>query len=456
MQSKTTTPPHDHEVEKLVLGSIIDYRDKFNEVRDILSDECFDDPFHKNVFAIYLQLEAEGSEIDAFSILARLKQSDGSDATGRILTLNEDTTFRTPVYRHAVYLCDLAAKRKLFSLGNYLQTVSCSADEDLFNIANRTKEVLENLYQTGQSSISTIKEAVQGVYDIINRNLSNETSLTGSPTGFSVFDKHSGGLQKSDLIIVGGESSHGKTSLALSMTLNAALTNNDRIAVYSLEMKKEQLAARLMAMQSGISSNRLLYSPLAPYQIERLDNSVSALYNSCILFDDRSTSNIDTILNSIRTMKAKHGISGVVIDYLQILNVNMKGASDEQQMASVARRLKNLAKELDIWIVALSQLNRDASNPVPNMNRVRGSGQIFEAADVVMFVYQPAKYNRDFPEPFGEYETAGYAMIDVAKGRNMGVLKFLLRFDEKLTHFTDANLKDIPQKQFSAYEKAAF
>ena len=208
-----------------------------------------------------------------------------------------------------------------------------------------------------------------------------------------------------------------------------------------MEMKKEQLAARLLSMNSGVPSNQILYSKLDVNYIEQIDKGVAKIDKLPIYFDDSSTSNIDKIIASIRSMKAKYDISGAVVDYLQILNVNTKSSNKEQAMGDVARRLKNLAKELDIWVIALSQLNRDSQNPVPNLNRLRDSGQIGEAADIVMFVYRPEVYGKFYPEPFANVSTKGTAMIDVAKGRNIGLLKFICEFDSKTTHFRE--LRDI-------------
>ena len=143
-------------------------------------------------------------------------------------------------------------------------------------------------------------------------------------------------------------------------------------------------------------------------------------------------------------MKFKYGISGAIVDYLQILSVNMKGSNTEQQMGEAARRLKNLAKELDIWIVALSQLNRDSINPVPSLARLRASGQIAEAADVVMLIYRPELYGKYYPEPFQNADTHGTAMIDIAKGRNIGLAKFLVRFEAANTRFSEMESGFVP------------
>ena len=214
------------------------------------------------------------------------------------------------------------------------------------------------------------------------------------------------------------------------------------VAFYSMEMTKHQIAARMLSAESGIPSKDIQMSRLSEPMLEQIDKGVARVLRNDVYFDDRSTSNIDTILSSIRSLKIKYGIKGAIVDYLQILNVNMKGTNKEQQMGDVARRLKNIAKELGIWIVALSQLNRDNLNPVPTLARLRDSGQIAEAADVVMLIYRPECYSKDYPEPFKSANTQGTAMIDVAKGRNVGTFKFLVGFDKPTTSFY--NLSDIP------------
>ena len=239
-----------------------------------------------------------------------------------------------------------------------------------------------------------MNDAIKDVYRQIETNLKGE-NLTGTDTGFSEINKVSGGLQRGDLIIIAGETSMGKTSLALSM-IDKASKQGEAVAMYSMEMTKVQCAARLLSMNSGVPSNQILFSKLDSNYIEQVDRGTGKIQNLPIYFDDNSTSNIDNIIASIRSMKSKYDISGAVIDYLQILNVNTKTQNKEQAMGDVARRLKNLAKELNIWVIALSQLNRDSFNPVPNLNRLRDSGQIAEAADIVMFVYRPEIYGKFF------------------------------------------------------------
>lgn len=224
------------------------------------------------------------------------------------------------------------------------------------------------------------------------------------------------------------------TSFAQSVVANA-INNGSSVAYYSMEMTAMQLTVRMLSMQSGISSSTILYGRPNEFELAAIDKAVGQLAGKTLLFDERSTSNIDTIINSIRMMKKRFNICGAVVDYLQILSVNSRMFNKEQQMGEAARRLKNLAKELDIWVVALSQLNRDKDNPEPNINRMRDSGQIAEAADVVILVYRPEKYGKRYSGDFSAVETKDTALIDVAKGRNIGTFKFICGFNAPCTKF---------------------
>ena len=192
-------------------------------------------------------------------------------------------------------------------------------------------------------------------------------------------------------------------------------------------------------MQSGVSSSDIMYKRLNADQYDMIDKGIGRISGTKIYFDDRSTSNIDNIINSIRSLKLKHDIDGAVVDYIQMLSINMRGASVEQLMAECARRLKNLAKELDIWIIALSQLARNNDNPEPSLTRVRASGQINEAADNTILIYRPEIYGKFYKEPFQNVSTKGTAQIEVAKGRNIGLTKFIVNFIPELTLFKDCS-----------------
>ena len=340
--------------------------------------------------------------------------------------------------QYVAVVFDKYKRRQFFEIGCYLRANSFDETEDIMDVYEEVGRRMDGIFPDADNAVHTIKEAIKGVYENIDRNYKGTSRLTGYPTGFSEFDGKSGGLQTSDLIIIAADTSSGKTSLAIKISMNAGCP----VAFYSMEMKKEQVAARMMSIQSGVPANEILYSRLASGQLQSIDKGVARLEKLPIYFDDRSTSNIESILASIRMMKIKYGIKGVIVDYLQILNVNMKTANKEQQMGDVARRLKNLAKDLDIWIIALSQLSRDKENPVPTLARLRDSGQIAEASDVVMLIYRPELYGKRYPEPYMHSSVSGTAMIDVAKGRNIGLLKFIVGFDKPTTNFYE--LDEIP------------
>lgn len=426
--------PHDKKFEELILGTIMYERDALYKIGELISENTFYDLFHQKVYKAITKIDSRGESPDLITVVNELRKSEPNVDLARLSGISANHSF--DVYQHALILSEKEKRRSLIELSYRLNNMAFDESQDIYEAMNETEESLKNLVSSSSSSISTMKDAIRSVMDQVNRNHVLSSGLTGTPTGFTQFDNRSGGLQKSDLIIIAGETSQGKTSLAVSMGLNAAMSDSS-IAVYSMEMKKEQIAARMMSIKSGVPANQILFSRMMPEQFEHIDKGISSLHDRKIYFDDRSTSNIDTIISSIRSMKKKYNIDGVVVDYLQILNVNMKGANPEQQMGSAARRLKNLAKDLDIWIVALSQLSRDNTNPVPTLNRLRDSGQIGEAADVVILVYRPEVYGKLYPEPFNYISTTGTAMIDVAKGRNIGLLKFVCGFSKETTRFYD-------------------
>lgn len=443
----------DEDAEKIVLGTLITERNAYDEVRELLDENCFYGDFHKEVYKAIVQITSAGERPDMITVKNKLTANNVKFELVEYMKLASSMTF--DLYQYSARLHDLSIRRKFWEIGQYLVSNSYTEAEDIEDVAKRVNDDMASLFKSSSTTISSINEGIENVYRMINENLSGSKPLTGTPTGFEKIDAKSGGLQKSDLIIIAGETSHGKTSLAVSIMRNAACSDA-KVAMYSMEMKKEQISARILSMESGVPANQIMYSRLTDSQIQAVDKGVGNVTGKSIYFDDRSTSNIDTIISSIRYMKIKYDIDGAVIDYLQILNVNMKGANKEQQMGDVARRLKNLAKELDIWIIALSQLNRDNINPVPTLTRLRDSGQIAEAADVVILIYRPEVKDKSYPDEFKNVSTRGTAMIDIAKGRNIGLLKFICGFDALTTRFYDLDSVPIGDINESIQEEQPF
>lgn len=434
---------NDYKEERYVIGCLLSFSNAYTIVFPYLDEDCFYDKKCQEVWKMIDSMSKKCIPVDLISVSAELIKRNSTISQIDLVEYSDSATTTFNLEYHAKRLKELSTRRKFWIIGQNLIKAGITEGVEISEIQQKTMDNFCHVLDK-TDGFSTLTDALQSLNDIILRNASSDSIVTGTKTGMTKFDEK-GGLQKSDLIIVAGETSMGKTSLALSMTRNA-IENNAKVAFYSMEMTKEQLSARLLSAKTNIPANNILYSgSLAPSEMRMIDDARGKLPGENLYFDDKSTSNIDSILLSIRMLKMQKNIDGAVIDYLQILNVNSRNGniSREQAIGDASRRLKNLAKELNIWIIALSQLSRDSTNPEPNLNRLRDSGQIGEAADVVILVYRPEYYNRSYPSPYDnkeDYPTEGTAMIDVAKGRNIGTFKFFLGFDKKTTNFYNSNL----------------
>ena len=424
----------DINTERLVMGTILSYPKLLPEAREYLSPDCFTDPKLREMYAIVTELADKGEPVNVLTVTAALQTHDTHLVPTDIIDVSMNVCFSDLSYEVRV-LYELNIRRRLGLIGQEFINASESLADPLDELLNSARDRIAGVYRESSGGIRKLKDVVSEVKDIIDHNLKGE-KVSGTPTGFSVIDED-GGLHESDLVVIAGATSQGKTSFALSLTLNASCLGS-RVAYYSLEMTNRQLSARMIAMKSNVPSKDILYSPLPQDSLHKVEQGINNLPLDNMFFDDKSTNNIDSIIASIRVMKIKHGIDGAVIDYLQILSVTTRrDGNNEQFLGEVARRLKNLAKELGIWVVILSQLRRDPDNPVPDINKLRGSGQIAEAADMVILVYRPETYNKRYPKPYEDRETHNTAMIDIAKSRNIGTKKFLCTFIPEITMFTD-------------------
>jgi replicative DNA helicase len=434
---------NDPKAEQYVIGSLLVDPTAYTLVSQYLDEDCFYDPMCRDIWKAVDNMGKQGMPIDVISVSAELSKQKSNVTALDLMNISAQIASSAHVEYHAIRLQDLGRRRKLWVVGQQLSKVGLS--EEILT-ADAHQEAIESIGGVFEKAdgVFTLDDAMNSLNEIMVKNATVGGVTTGTKTGMERFDEK-GGLQKSDLIIVAGETSQGKTSLALCMTRHA-IENGAKVAFYSMEMTKEQLTARLLSAKTNIPANNILYSgSLAPSEIRMIDDARGKLPGENLFFDDKSTSNIDSILLSIRMLKMQKDIDGAVVDYLQILNLNSRSTSfsREQAMGDAARRFKNLAKELNIWIIALSQLSRDSNCPEPNLNRLRDSGQIGEAADVVILVYRAEYYNRAYPAPFDnkdDYPTDGTAMIDVAKGRNIGTFKFFMGFNKNTTNFFKTNL----------------
>lgn len=429
---------HDDDCERCVLGTILVERDAIHQVREILSLNSFYNIFHQELYCAILGMTDRGDRADVVTIMSELRKSNIEFTPFDIASIAQNHTF--DLIQYACHLENLEKRRNLYDMGQYLIANGSSEVEDIEDVVQAANDKLSSIFGSMDNHVRTASDYMRDVHQRVNDNL-NSISIPGTPTGFNQIDEK-GGFQPTNLITVAAESSQGKTAFANAITL-AAAKSGANIAFYSMEMSGSQLMTRLAAIESRIPVSVLTNEKLSGEQLQSFDRSVGVLSKLGIFFDDRSTSNIDTILASIRSMVIKRNIKGVIIDYLQILTVNKKSGNVEEAIADAARRLKNIAKELNIWVLALSQLSRDNQNPVPSVNRLRGSGQINEAADMTILLYRPEVYGKRYPEPFQSTNPRGTALIDIAKGRNVGVFKFIVGFDAATTHFYELNERPV-------------
>jgi len=434
-------PPQAVELEESVLGALMIEKEAYSLVSEFLKAECFYKVAHQKIYSTIKELASANEPIDMHTVTNQLRKNGLIDEVGgayyiTILTANVSSTAHLEYHAQIVYQKFLS--REMIRISN---DVMCMAYDDKVDVDEIMSYATKNLTEVSNfngGSILRMNEAVAQMIKNVEFNSQDKKLSSGSLTGFSDFDKRSGGIQKSDLIIIAAESSQGKTSLALSIANNISISG-DALAIYSMEMRAIQLAARFTSFESKIPANEILYGKFNQSQFHILDSSISRLLNSEIYIDEKSTSNLDSIVSSIRSMVKNYGIKGAVVDYIQLVHVSDRGMNKEQQTALIARTFKNLAKDLDIWIIALSQLSRDNTNPVPSIKRLRDSGQIEEAADIVWLIYRPEQIGKNqFPEPFENHSVEGTSLNYIAKGRNIGTFNFISRFDKQTTHFFES------------------
>lgn len=435
----------DTNCERLVIGRLLTYSAFINDVLDIFTDETFTDLRCREVWRYAKEIATAGDQVDIVSVTMKAMSDKKARLTAEDIVEFSNKVILGDANDSVARLHDLEVRRKLKAVGLQIQALSQDETLPVEEVLNNSREMIEHSIENGREGTQTLALTLQSVEQDINERLQGKVKI-GSLTGFNEIDNR-GGLHGSDLIIIAADTSQGKTSLALAITRNTIQTG-ERVAFYSMEMQAKQLTERLLSMESGVQASTIRNGKPSDYDIGKLKAAAGRLNAENLYFDDKSTSSADHIISSIRRMKIKHGISGAVVDYLQILNVNTKTKqTKEQLMGEIARRLKNLAKELDIWIIALSQINRDRENPEPSLSRLRDSGQIAEAADVVMLIYRPEYYGRKFPKPFQDKDTHNAALIDVAKGRNTGIYKFLCGFAPETTLFYDTEVQGAQQQE---------
>ncbi len=409
-------PPQNLEAEKSVLGSILLDKDALIEISGWLKPEHFYDDRHADIYKSVLELFEDGLPIDLVTISDKLKKKKILTKIGGRAYLTDLASF-VPTSAHAQeygnIVKETATRRGLISSAAEITKLSYDEELGISNVIDRSETLIFDVAQSGiKSNFIHIKDLLKDAYERA-AHAKNTDDYSGISTGFRDLDVLLGGFQKSDLIIVAARPSVGKTSLALDMMRHAALVEKKKIAFFSLEMSNMQIMDRLLGMQSGIPFWEIRTNKLTEEKVVKLANTMGELADANIFVDDMAGQHINQVRTKARRLALEQGVDVIFVDYLQLMHGNSR-ESRTLEVAEVSQGLKNLAKELDIPVVALSQLSRaieQRQSRRPQLSDLRESGSIEQDADVVIFLDREETWNP-------ETEKKGTADVFVAKHRN--------------------------------------
>lgn len=429
-------PPHNVEAEKAVLGAIMLHREVLHQVIPHIKPKDFYLDKHRLIYEAILSLETENEPLDVLTVSDRLKVREQLDKVGKLPYLSE-LADRIPTTANAGYYAQIIREksivRQLITVGTEIVQEAYQEVEDVPTFLDSAEQrIFEIRQEREQKDLTSAREIVSNTFKIIETLYDRKELVTGVPTGFDNFDKMTSGLQPSDLVILAGRPSMGKTSLALNMASNAALQHGRSVAIFSLEMSKEQLMMRVLCSQARVDAGRLRTGQMKDNDIPKLTETASRIAQSHIYIDDGGNASVLEMRSKCRRMKMEIGNLGlIVIDYLQLMKGDNNEKSREQEISNISRGLKGLAKELHVPVLALSQLNRSLErrpDKRPIMSDLRESGAIEQDADVILFVYRDEVYNEDT-------EDKGIAELIIGKQRNGPIGTVKMRFFNEYTRF---------------------
>lgn len=427
------------------MGSILLNNDTMNQVMDILSADDFYREAHSTLFDRMVYLYNRAEPIDIITLSEALTAKGAMDAIGGtdyLASLVQAVTTSAGSVYYAEIIRNLSVKRQLIGECSTISELCFQEDKEtdaLLEIAEQSIfDIAESQIKEGFDSLNHV---IKGSFKKLESTAALDGYVTGVPSGFERLDRLTAGLQPSDLIIIAGRPSMGKTALALNIGYNAAHKTKKGVAIFSLEMSKQQLGLRLLGFDSGINATRLRTGDLREGDWPRLTDAANRLSESPIFIDDSSAISVLEMKAKCRRLKKRTELTLVIIDYMQLIQGRASAESRQLEMSEISRSLKSLAKDLDVPVVALSQLNRkveDRPNKRPQLSDLRESGAIEQDADVIAFIYRDEVYN-----PRSE-ENRNIAEIIVGKQRNGPTGYFKLTFQKELTRFQNYAQEDIP------------
>ena len=460
---KGKLPPQAIDLEEVVLGAMMIDKKGVDEVIDILTPEAFYKESHQLIFESIFSLFQKSEPIDLLTVSNQLKKDNNHERIGGdfyLISLTQKVSSSAHIEFHARIILQKFIQRSLIKISNEIITDSYDEAKDVFDLLDNAES---KLYDVTQGNIKKSSESAQSlVIQAKNKieSVSNKEGLSGVSSGFSKIDKLTAGWQESDLVIIAARPGMGKTALSLSMASNIAINNKIPLAFFSLEMSSIQLITRMISSETGLDANKLRTGKLEKHEWEQLNVRVKNLENAPLYIDDTPSLSIFDLRAKARRLVSQKDVKIIIVDYLQLMTTgaNIKTGNREQEISTISRNLKALAKELNIPVIALSQLSRmveGRTSKRPLLSDLRESGAIEQDADIVSFIYRPEYYNIDTWDDNERSSTEGEAEFIVSKHRNGGLGNIRLRFISTLAKFEDIEQYDSPYEFHSKMNAAA-
>lgn len=435
--------PRDKDLEEAVLGALMLEKDAYTTVCDILKPESFYEPANQKIYEAIQQLGALQQPIDMLTVTERLRHNGTLEEVGGAVYVTELTT-RVASGAHIEYHARIVAQKYLArELISFASAIEAKAFDESNDVDDLLQEAEGKLFEISQHNVKkdvtqidpVIGQAIEQIQAAANRT----SGLSGLESGYHALDKLTSGWQNSDLIIIAARPAMGKTAFVLSMAKNMAVNYNTPVAIFSLEMSNLQLVNRLISNACELEGEKIKSGRLQPTEWDKLMSRVKHLYSAPLYIDDTPSLSVFELRTKARRLVREHNVKFIIIDYLQLMNASgMKFGSREQEVSMISRSLKQLAKELNIPIVALSQLNRSVESRTdgkrPQLSDLRESGAIEQDADIVCFIHRPEYYLRSDQDANGN-DIRGLAEFIVAKHRSGSVDDVKLRFVARYARF---------------------
>ena len=422
-------PPHDLEAEQAIIGSMLTDKDAVISAIEVLKEDDFYREDNKSIYSAILNLYNRAEPIDIITVKAELESMGKFEKVGGLEYLAE-LPEKVPTTANAMKYIKIVEEkstlRRLIKTANEIIELGYSPTEDVEDIMEGAEKKIFNIMQDkSQKSYTPIKDALVESFTKLEELYNRKQHITGVPSGFTELDYRTAGFHGSELILIAARPAMGKTAFALNIAANAALKGNTAVAVFSLEMSKEQLVNRILCSESMVDSNKVRTGKLEEDDWTKLAGTIGPLSEAEIYIDDTPGINIMEIRAKCRKLKLEKNIGMVVIDYLQLIqgSGNRRSGSREQEISEISRSLKILAKELDVPVIALSQLSRAAEQRPdhrPMLSDLRESGAIEQDADIVMFLYRDDYYNQD-----SEKKDIAEVIIAKHRGGSTGTVELL-------------------------------